>query len=209
MGDNAYRLWGRGVSESNCVKISLTAKSGTAGAGGCPRPCAIWTGLIPMGQLGLRQLSLPEDRPLRKRSSRSKRARQPRVRRSLPRGAGSRPGAGPSPGPELGALPIEELRGSLVQTAQQLVENEVIRRVGEPWPRKDSSALGRGGSCRPGSSWTGSRSIWLAPGSRKGEDACLRNSFAPRLVEGALRQPRHDADSGPSGPRRPARFEAC
>jgi transposase-like protein len=36
----------------------------------------------------------------------------------------------------------------VVRTAQQLVEDEVTRLVGEPWSRKDSSSLRRGGSCR-------------------------------------------------------------
>lgn len=80
-----------------------------------------------------------------KKSTRSKKPRQPRSPRSSRRG--QRPVAGQ-------VLNLREqirdgllaaIRGAVAATALQLVENEVVELVGEPWSRKGDSALRRNG----------------------------------------------------------------
>ena len=83
-----------------------------------------------------------------KKSTKSKPRRESRKKRS------KRP-ATPSPrdavtpfNVQLRELLVEELRGAVARTAEQLVEDEVRELVGEPWSRKGESTLRRGGGCR-------------------------------------------------------------
>ena len=48
---------------------------------------------------------------------------------------------------QLREILLDEIRGAVARTAQQLVEDEVIELVGAPWSRKGESPLRRGGSC--------------------------------------------------------------
>jgi hypothetical protein len=51
---------------------------------------------------------------------------------------------------------VAEIRGAVAATARQLVEDEVLSLVGEPWSRKGDSPLRRNGST--------TSSIYLQPG---------------------------------------------
>ena len=82
-----------------------------------------------------------------KKCTKSARQRPPRSKRSARRRESR---------PVQGVLGIRELvresllssvRDSVTQTAQQLVEDEIVELAGSAWSRKEDSPLRRGGSC--------------------------------------------------------------
>ncbi len=83
-----------------------------------------------------------------KKRTKSQRPRQPRKRRQ-PRMSRKRP-SGPTDGiielrREIREGLIGEIRSAVTNTAHQLVEDEVLALVGDPWSRKGDSSLRRNG----------------------------------------------------------------
>lgn len=83
-----------------------------------------------------------------KKSTKSKPQRQPRTRRSK-RAQSTNPQDAVRPfHGQLRELLLDEIRGAVARTAEQLVQEEVLELVGAPWSRKGENSLRRGGSCR-------------------------------------------------------------
>jgi len=80
-----------------------------------------------------------------KKSTKSKRRRQPRSPRSSRKPGGGAAGRVVDLREQIRAALMAEIRSAVAMTARQIVEDEATSLVGEPWSRKGESPLRRNG----------------------------------------------------------------